>query len=503
MSVLDWIEKWSDYTPQKIAVSDLETGEEFSYRELHLKSNAIAHVLKKNYREGDRIAVLLEHSVFLIGLFSACQRLGLILVPLNYKLSAPELLEQLNDCKPSLLIYSEFFSAPISIIKDSFETLKIVDFNDETEKFQGKDLELPLEINEESPVFLFYTSGTTSEPKGVLYTNKMLFWNSLNTTMQLGISDEDITLSILPPYHTSGWNVFVTPLLHNGGKILILSKFNAEKILYFLEEKKVTLMLALPTILQMISKCDRFENADFSKLRFIISGGEKISKEIIEKYLFEKNVNIRPGYGLTEAGPSITSLHQDFSLTKTNSIGKPNFYVQLDIVDEKGNSLENNELGELRIKGDIVTPGYWNNSVATKDKIKNFWFHTGDLAYRDEEGFYYLKGRIDDMYISGGENIFPQEIENILLKHPVVKSALVIPMKDDLWGVKGVAFLQTSKDLSEEKVREFLKDKLAKFKHPREFIFLNDFPITGFGKISRKDLKRMYLKHQEKSNSKL
>ncbi len=162
MSVLDWIAKWSDYTPQKIAVSDLETGEEFSYRELHLKSNAIAHVLQKDYREGDRIAVLLEHSVFLIALFSACQRLGLILVPLNYKLSAPELLDQLNDCKPSLLIYSEFFSAPISIIKDSFETLKIVDFNDETEKFQGKYLDLPLEINEESPVFLFYTSGTTS-----------------------------------------------------------------------------------------------------------------------------------------------------------------------------------------------------------------------------------------------------------------------------------------------------------------------------------------------------
>lgn len=501
MSVLDWIAKWADYSPQKIAVADLESGEEFSYRKLHFRANEMVHLLKEDYKEGDRIAVLMEHSVNLIALFSACQRLGLILVPLNYKLSAPEIFDQLKDCEPSLVIYSEFFSSPISLIKDSFETSTLADFNHQVSKFAGKELVLLNEINEELPVFLFYTSGTTAEPKGVLYTNKMLFWNSLNTTMQLGISDEDTTLSILPPYHTSGWNVFVTPLLHNGGKILILSKFNAEKIMYFLEHQKVTLMMALPTILQMISKCEEFSKADFSHLRFIISGGEAINKEVIKQWKNEKKVDIRPGYGLTEAGPSITSLHQDFSLSKMNSIGKPNFYVQLDIVDDKGKSLKNNQLGELRIKGDIVTPGYWNNSVATKDKIKNSWFHTGDLAYRDEDGFYYLKGRIDDMYISGGENIFPQEIENVLNQHPSILRSLVMAVKDDIWGKKGIAFLETKEEISDQNIREFLKDKLAKFKHPKEFILMNAFPVTGFGKVSRKDLKRMYQHQKLKSNS--
>ncbi len=501
MSVLDWIAKWADYSPQKIAVADLESGEEFSYRELHFRANEMVHFLKEDYKEGDRIAVLMEHSINLIALFSACQRLGLILVPLNYKLSALEIFGQLKDCEPSLVIYSEFFSSPISLIKDSFQTITLADFIHQVSKFSGKDLAILNEINQDLPIFLFYTSGTTAEPKGVLYTNKMLFWNSLNTTMQLGISDEDTTLSILPPYHTSGWNIFLTPLLHNGGKILLLSKFNADKILFHLEHQKVTLLMALPTILQMISKCNGFSKADFSDLRFIISGGESISKEIIKQWKNEKKVDIRPGYGLTEAGPSITSLHQDFSLSKPNSIGKPNFYVELDIVDPKGNSLKNNQLGELKIKGEIVTPGYWNNSVATKDKIKNSWFYTGDLAYRDEDGFYYLKGRIDDMYISGGENIFPQEIENVLNQHPLISRSLVMAVKDDVWGKKGVAFLETKEEISDQNIREFLKDKLAKFKHPKEFILMNTFPVTGFGKISRKDLKRMYQHQKQKSNS--
>jgi len=501
MSVLDWIAKWADYSPNKIALVDLDSGADFTYKELHNRANEIVYLLKEEYKEGDRIAVIMEHSINLIALFSACQRLGLILVPLNYKLSSPEIFDQLKDCEPSLVIYSEFFSSPLSIIKDSFQTISLADFHHQVSQFSGKQILELDEINEELPIFLFYTSGTTAEPKGVLYTNKMLFWNSLNTTMQLGISDDDTTLSILPPYHTSGWNIFVTPLLHNGGKILMLSKFNADKILYFLEHRKVTLLMALPTIVQMISKCDGFAEADFSSLRFIISGGEAINKEIIQRWKIEKKVDIRPGYGLTEAGPSITSLHQDFNTDKANSIGKPNFYVDLEIVDKKGKILNNREVGELRIKGNIVTPGYWNNSVATKNKIKNSWFYTGDLAYRDEEGFYYLKGRVDDMYISGGENIFPQEIEIVLNLHPFILRSLVIPMKDDIWGKKGVAFLEISQEITDKEIREFLKDKLANFKHPKEFMLLRNFPVTGFGKISRVDLKRLYQQQKQKTNS--
>lgn len=499
MNDLDWISKWADYQPKKIAVSDLETGEGFTYLDLHQKSSAIVSFLKEHHKEGDRIAVVMEHSPFLIALFSACQRLGLILVPLNYKLSGREIHDQLKDCEPSLVIYSEFFEYLLTLAKDSFTTVKLADFNDEVRNSKKSNAASAFLINAESPIFLFYTSGTTSTPKGVLYTNKMLFWNSLNTTMQLGITAADITLSILPPYHTSGWNVFLTPILHNGGKIVMLSRFNTERAIVELEKEKISLLMGLPTVLQMIAKSSSFKTADFSHLRYIISGGEAISKEIIEQWKFEKDVDIRPGYGLTEAGPSITSLHQDFILSKPNSIGKPNFYVQLDVVDKKGNSLPHGEMGELKIKGEIVTPGYWNNSVATQDKIKNSWFHTGDLACRDNEGFFYLMGRIDDMYISGGENIFPQEIEKVLQQHPAVARAMIIPVSDETWGAKGVAFLKTVKKTREVELREFLKDKLARFKHPKEFVFLEEFPVTGFGKISRKDLTRIYLQTKQKS----
>lgn len=497
---LDWIAKWAQLKPEQTAITDLETGEKFSYEAVNRISCDIANYLHDRIKEGDRVAVLMEQSPFLVMLFSACQRLGAILVPLNYKLSTSEIGQQLKDSQPSVFIYSEVFEEQIALLKDSFETMKLIDFKDEVKKnSKGAKKISKYRINEEAPVFLFYTTGTTAKPKGVLYTNKMLFWNSLNTSMQLGISSEDCTINILPPYHTSGWNIFLTPLLHNGGHITILKKFNPDKILHHLESEKVTLFLALPTILQMISKSENFEKADLSNLKYIISGGEALSQEQIAIWKNMKNANVRPGYGLTEAGPSITSLHQDFVFSKANSIGKPNFYVDLKVVDFKGNEVGENEIGELCIKGEIVTPGYWNNSVATKDKIKKGWFHTGDLAYKDADGFFFLKGRIDDMYITGGENIFPQEIESVLKQHPDIQSALVLPFDDDIWGRKGVAFIKTSSEnLSVKEIQEFMKDKLAKFKQPKEYIFLKDFPITGFGKISRKDLIRFYNDNQKK-----
>lgn len=491
---LDWIAKWAQLKPEQTSITDLETGEKFTYKTLNHFSNDIAAHLHEKIKEGDRVAVLMEQSPFLVMLFSACQRLGAILVPLNYKLSTAEISQQLTDSQPSIFIYSEVFEEQVTLLKDSFHTVKLIDFKDAVKKNAALNKAKKLyKINQELPVFLFYTTGTTARPKGVLYTNKMLFWNSLNTSMQLGITSEDCTINILPPYHTSGWNIFLTPLLHNCGHITILKKFNSDKILHHLEVEKVTLFIALPTILQMISKSENFEKTDLSKLKYIISGGEAIPQEQVALWKNKKNTNVRPGYGLTEAGPSITSLHQDFVFSKPNSIGKPNFYVDLKVVNFKGNDVGENEIGELCIKGEIVTPGYWNNSVATKDKIKNGWFHTGDLAYKDADGFFFLKGRIDDMYISGGENIFPQEIESVLIQHSEIQGVLVLPFDDDVWGKKGVAFIKTSsKNLSVKEIQELMKDKLAKFKQPKEYIFLEDFPITGFGKISRKDLIRMY-----------
>ncbi|SDX01487.1 class I adenylate-forming enzyme family protein [Flavobacterium degerlachei] len=490
MNTLDWIAKWADYTPDKIAVTSYDDQESYTYAAIHNYANHVVnHLISINIQEGDRVAVLAEHGPFYLVLFSACQRLGAILTPLNYRLSQAEIKGLIADCSPSLLIYSKAQEAKIN-----FEALNIpfYDVSELTTIFKREEqpaIVIKKEIKERSPLFLFYTSGTTGMPKGVLYTNKMLFWNSLNTSMQLGITFKDSTINSLPPYHTSGWNIFITPLLHKGAHIGMVEKFDAERVLYLLEENKTTLFMALPTMLTMMQKTAIFQKVKLADLRYIISGGEMVSFELVSHWKTEKNIDIRPGYGLTEAGPSITSLHHEMVLLKPNSIGKPNFYLSIKIIDENGKRLKENEIGELCIQGDIITPGYWNNSVATRDKIKDGWLHTGDLVCSDSEGYLYLKGRKDDMYISGGENIYPQEIEFCIEKLTGIKDALVLPIKDQKWGSCSIAFVTCNDALiTSEKVHDFLKANLADYKHPKYIFILDKIPLTSLGKVSRKKL---------------
>lgn len=490
MDRLDWTAKWADYTPNKIAITSYDANKSYTYSELNCYANRL---IKKftalHLEEGDRIAILAEHSLEYMVLFVACQRMGLVIVPLNYRLSINEISKLITDCTPRLLIYNTSNSAKakqlplqkVNVI--SFKTLKhcFITANNFTPK--------SIKIKEDNPLFIFYTSGTTGSPKGVIYTNKMLFWNSLNTSMQLGITFRDSTINTLPPYHTSGWNVFVTPLLHKGAHIGLLEKFDAEKILCLLELNKTTLFMALPTMLLMMQKTPVFKDVNLKKLRYIISGGEKVPSELVTFWKKEKNIYIRPGYGLTEAGPSITSLHHKMAELKPNSIGKPNFYLDIKIVDKNGDKVKPNHVGELCIKGDIVTPGYWNNSVKTSNKIKKGWLFTGDFAYSDNEGFLYMKGRKNDMYISGGENIYPQEIEVKLEQIKDIKKAVVLSVKDEKWGECGIAFVTSAnKALSVINIREALKTNLVAFKHPKYIFILERIPATSLGKVSRKKL---------------
>lgn len=493
--MLNWIAKWADYTPSKVALTSYDTNESYTYSSLDTYADKlVVKFTKIGLEEGDRVAVLAEHGLAFIVLFVACQRMGVVLVPLNYRLSISELQRLVSDCTPSLFIYSKSFTDKVEGLELG-ETSTLL-MNDVKYFYQSKTIKIlkrEYKIKEDSPLFIFYTSGTTGDPKGVVYTNKMLFWNSLNTSMQLGITFRDSTLNTLPPYHTSGWNVFVTPLLHKGGHIGMLEKFDAEKVLCLLELNKMSLFLALPTMLLMMQKTAVFKKVGLQELRYIISGGEKVPPELVSYWKQKKNIYIRPGYGLTEAGPSITSLHHKMAALKPNSIGKPNFYLDTKIVDEKGKEVGVNEVGELCIRGEIVTPGYWNNSVKTSNNIKKGWLFTGDYVYKDEDGYLYVKGRKNDMYISGGENIYPQEIEAHLESLNEIKKAVVLSVKDKKWGETGIAFVTViNKNITVEKVRLQLKKTLASYKHPKYIFFLDEIPLTSVGKVSRKDLLRYY-----------
>lgn len=503
MNYFDWIAKWSVYTPDKKAVSSVDSGHAYTYKELNEFSLQVECYLKNEYsiKKGDRVAVLAAHSPEYLILFIAAQRLGAILVPLNYRSSISELLYCINDVEPSLVIFENDFKKKIKSLKTEvfFNSIELEKIYSESSKLKVE--ERLAEIEPEQPVFIFYTSGTTGKPKGVLYTNKMLFWNSLNTSVQLEITSVDFTLNALPPYHTSGWNVLLLPMLHRGARVDFLKAFKPKKVLDYIQNNSISLFLAIPTMLRMMVKHPSFEDFKAPKLKYIVVGGEDLSISLIDKWA-EKGISLRQGYGLTEAGPCITSLHHHDALWKKGSIGKPNFYVDYKIVNEEGEEVSSNEQGELCLQGNIVTPGYWNNSAYTLEKIREGWFYTGDMVKMDHEGFMYMVGRKNQMFISGGENIYPQEIENILLKRNFSKEAAVIGVKDENWGEVGVAFLVgNNQNLTEEEVAERLTIHLASYKIPRHIIFLDSFPKSGIGKIDRKKLRKMYkLINHEKRN---
>lgn len=503
MNYFDWIGKWSQYTPEKVAVAAAGGSSSYTFRELHEASSGMENLLRIKFevKQGDRLPVLAEHSPEFLILFIAAQRLGAILVPLNYRSSAFELVYCLKDLDPKLLIADvDLFRFKLGEIEQQLRLslLSLKDIFKRAETFQFEASRSHIEPDQ--PVFIFYTSGTTGKPKGVLYTNRMLFWNSLNTSVQLEITSRDYTLNALPPYHTSGWNVLLLPMLHRGARVDFMSRFKARKVLNYIENNDITLFLAIPTMLRIMVKNKNFKNFKGSSLRYVVVGGESLSVSLIDAWA-EKGILLRQGYGLTEAGPCITSLHHHDALWKKGSIGKPNFYVDYKIVNDKNEEVGINEQGEFCIKGNVVTPGYWNNSAYTIQKIRDGWLHTGDIVRMDAEGFMYVIGRKNQSYISGGVNIFPLEIEEVLVKRELVKEAAVIGVEDEQWGEVGVAFVEKNKITSEAEILRELNKYLASYKFPREIIFLDSLPKSGIGKIDRNKLKNDYnVSRNEKKN---
>ena len=493
----DWAEKWALYSPDKIAVKEYETGKVLSYAQLNQAAIKTGNYLSKQYgiHPGARIAVVADFCLEYIVLFTAAQKFGFVLVPLNYRLAVPEVRHILEDCSPDLFITEFKYSHYLS----GLETPKTIDLG-EIQNIIESDAPSTLiptfEADENDCVFILYTSGTTGNPKGVKYTHKMLFWNSINTAMSLMLNTESRTVNVMPPFHTGGWNVLLTPFLHHGAYTCICKKFDAAITLQLLVEEKATIYMGVPTMLQMMAQQPQFAKADFSSLYYIIVGGEAMPIPLIEQY-HAKGVAIRQGYGMTEVGPNLTSLHHHDAIRKIGSIGRPNFYVRTRIVNEKGQECAVNEPGELWLNGPMTTPGYWNNEQVTKESFSEdgTWFKTGDMVRQDEEHYLYVVDRIKNMYISGGENVYPAEIEKVLIRLEGVKECTVIGVSDAKWGETGKAYivLQENAPLySQEALKDYCKSHLAKFKVPSYFEFLNELPKNDAGKIDKKELRKMH-----------
>lgn len=482
----DWISRWALYSPDKTALEEHESGKTCTYRQLNQMANGFVYSLTQQYhlQKGDRIVVLAEYSISLIALFSAIQKSGIIMVPLNYRLSANEVAEIISDADPSLILYENQF---LHLIPENNKNLEFSTFVSLSE---GSDQDVTVPVEEDDSLFIIYTSGTTGKPKGVKYTHKMAFWNSVNTSISLKLTSESRTINVMPPFHTGGWNVLLLPFLHHGAYTYVCRKFEPEIVLEKLSSLRCTIFMGVPTMLSMMAMENSFEKTDISCLDYMIVGGESMPIPLIRKYA-EKGVAIRQGYGMTEVGPNLTSLHQDDAIRKIGSIGRPNFYVRHRIVNEEGKDAGVNQSGELWLRGPMVTPGYWHNEEAGKHAFSEdgLWFKTGDIVREDEDKYLYIVDRLKNMFISGGENVYPAEIERVLRQIPEVKDCAVTGVKDDKWGEVGKAFLVLNAPVAEEKIKSFCLKNLAKFKIPKHFVYLESLPRTDSGKIDKKALK--------------
>lgn len=508
MYAADWLGKRAELTPNQLAVIDELGCRRLTYMDLQQRAETLASFLyhELGVREGDRLVIMAWNRLEHLDLLFAAQKLSAIFVPLNVRLSVPEIESILTDCQPKIL----FFSA------EMVETLVKVrnQANLQFVRLSGKPVTgLPEEQSRlgkwtyeqilgyacqefyrpertmESMWLILYTGGTTGTPKGAILSQGMVTWNAINTAVSWQLSSADIAPVFTPFFHTGGLNVLATPLLYLGGTLILDGAFQAVRALESIRRERATLVFMVPTMFQMMSQETDFATADLSSVRFCISGGAPCPSSIYEAY-WAKGLVFKQGYGLTEAGPNCFSLHSDDVQRKIGSIGKPVFHSEVKLVDAEGEKVSANRVGELLIQGNHLASGYWQNPEATAATFRNGWLYTGDLACRDEEGYYSIVGRKKELIISGGENIYPAEIEAVLNSHPGVTEAAVIGVTHDKWGEVPKAFLvlRSENSLTEEEVIRYCRRHLASYKVPKEVEFRSVLPHSVAGKLLKREL---------------
>ena len=509
MHAADLLCKRAELTPDRIGLVELETGTRFTYAELNLRANRLANFLhdQLGVRKGDRVCLLAKNSIAYIDLFYGLPKIGAIFAPFNWRLTSKELAYIINDLDAKVLICEAEFTNLLENMRTDIHVDHLVSLRGaEIEAAYGYEVgvaeassaePLPPELDSESPYCILYTSGTTGIPKGAIIPHRQVLFNCINTVVSWGLTEKDISPVYTPLFHAGGLFAFLTPLLYIGGRIILARDFDPEKSLRWILAEGCTVILGIPTLFQMWMDCDYFDEADFSQVHFFISGGSPCPPKLMAAWRARKGVIFRQGYGLTEVGPNCFSMTDEDSQPKTGSVGKPIFHSQMRIIDpESAKTVAVGESGELLIRGQHVCAGYWKNPSATAKAIKDGWFHTGDMAHQDADGFYYIDGRYKDMIKSGGENIYAAEVEIAYRKHSAVKDAALIGRPDPKWGQVGllIVVLEKGSEATTETLKEFALDNLARFKIPKEVIFADALPYSAYGKVEKETLRAQYLK---------
>jgi fatty-acyl-CoA synthase len=495
--VTDWLDKRAKLTPDRVALIEGPGGPEVTFFEWNKRVNRTANYLRSlGVDKGDVVAVYASNRPEYLDLFWAAPKVGCVLQNLNWRLTVHELRPIVVDADPIVFIYGADWKAQSDELRPSFETVKHVVALDEPalgdrsfaerDSFPGWFEDRP-ELEMDDAWGIYYTGGTTGLPKGAVITHGNVTWNSVNTITSWGITGDHVAALQLPFFHIGGPNIFMVPLVHTGGTTILCKGFDVDETFDMIEEAGITHYVAVPTMYQMLQSSPRWDTADFTRLELVISGGAACPVPIMQKF-WDKGVDFKMGYGLTEASGNNFWLPPERVRDKTTSVGFPIFHIDMRIIDEDGNECPPGVAGELLIKGPHITPGYWRRPDATAETIVDGWLHTGDLAVKDDEGFFTIKGRSKDMFISGGENIYPAEVESVMLAYPGMVEAALVGVPHEQWGEVGKACLVVDDPdgFDRDDFLDFLRERLARYKLPKHIALLPELPKTVIGKIDKK-----------------
>jgi len=507
ITLAKWLERRTLQTPDRPLLTF--EGETWTYAEFEHRSALVADVLRVGgVKAGDRVGYLaFNHPTFLESMF-ACARLGAIFVPLNFRLTGPELAFMLDDAGVNTMIAGPEHRSILDSVRSEVPVTRWIGV--EGANSTGADAEwedyeellssaVPVEeiasIDPGETALIMYTSGTTGRPKGAMLTHENIWWNNVGTLMTGEYTDAEVTLVMAPLFHIGGLNVTTLIVMQRGGHVILHRHFEPGAALAAVEEHRVTSLFGVPAMFLFMSQMPEFDSTDMSSINITICGGAPVPEPLQKRYT-GVGVPFQQGYGLTETSPSLTVLTKDFGEQKLGSAGQPVFFMEMKLINEKGATIDEPfTKGEICARGPNIMKGYWNRPEATAEAIDaDGWFRTGDAGYVDEEGFYFVADRVKDMVISGGENVYPAEVEEVLLGHPALSEVAVIGTPSQKWGeaVTAVASLIDGESLTLEELREFAGASLARYKLPSRLEIVDEIPHNASGKMLKRELRERF-----------
>ncbi|MBW8795275.1 MAG: long-chain fatty acid--CoA ligase [Streptomyces sp.] len=489
-----WPARRARKTPHRTA---LVSGEEKTdYRTLYTRTTRLAHALRaRGIRRGDRIAYLgPNHPAYLETLFAA-GTLGAVFVPLNTRLAAPEIAYQLADSGAKALLYGPSHAGLVAGLPGTSDVRTYVEVGPEYEELLAAAADDPVDepVAPDDTCIIMYTSGTTGRPKGAMLTHANLTWNAFNVLVDTDLIADERALVSAPLFHTAGLNMLTLPVLLKGGTCVLVEAFDAGTTLDLIERHRITFMFGVPTMFEQVARHPRWPAADLSSLRILTCGGSPVPTPLIAAYQ-ARDLTFLQGYGMTEASPGTLFLDAEHAISKAGSAGVPHFFSDVRVLRPDLTPVDVGEPGEVMVRGPHVMPGYWGLPEETAASFADGWFRSGDAARVDEDGYVFVVDRLKDMIISGGENVYPAEIEDLLLAHPGIAECAVIGVPDEKWGEvpRAVVVPREGADLDPDEVLASLSGRLAKYKLPKSVVLADELPRTASGKLLKSRVRKRY-----------